>query len=237
MNSRYNVVYIISSSWRGILDTTSCDKVCQWLATGRWFSLGTLVFSTNKTDRHDLTEILLKVALNTIILNPQNLSKVTFQNNILPLYMKMDHACTMSGSRFSWHLIFYIFIFFARTTWPYWTKLECDTGWMVLFRNCALWHCLTFKMTDCQGLPFLENWKFSSESLDGKEPYWISQLGVVPSKLCFNSAWDVTLSKLGLISSWGVISSKLCSVMVIIVRYQISREWSVRVIFPWMLVY
>jgi hypothetical protein len=42
---------------------------------------------------------------------------------------------------------------------------------------------------------------------------------------------------LGLISSWGVISSKLCSVMVIIVRYQISREWSVRVIFPWMLVY
>ena len=147
MNSRYNVVYIISSSWRGILDTTSCDKVCQWLATGRWFALGTLVFSTNKTDHHDLTEILLKVALNTIILNPQNLSKVTFQNNILPLYMKMDHACTMSGSRFSWHLIFYIFIFFARTTWPYWTKLECDTDWMVLFRNCALWHCLTFKMT------------------------------------------------------------------------------------------
>jgi hypothetical protein len=41
-------------------------KVCQWLATGRWFSLGPPVFSTNKTDRHDITEILLKVALNTI---------------------------------------------------------------------------------------------------------------------------------------------------------------------------
>jgi hypothetical protein len=27
---------------------------------------GTLVSSTNKTDRHDITEILLKVALNTI---------------------------------------------------------------------------------------------------------------------------------------------------------------------------
>ena len=26
-------------SWRGVLDTTLCDKVCQWLATGRWFSL------------------------------------------------------------------------------------------------------------------------------------------------------------------------------------------------------
>jgi hypothetical protein len=34
--------------------------------TGQWFSLGTPVSSTNKTDRHDITEILLKVALNTI---------------------------------------------------------------------------------------------------------------------------------------------------------------------------
>jgi len=34
--------------------------------TGQWFSWGPLVFSTNKTDRHDMTEILLKVALNTI---------------------------------------------------------------------------------------------------------------------------------------------------------------------------
>ena len=32
--------------------------------------LGTPVSSTNKTDRHDITEILLKVALNTIILIP-----------------------------------------------------------------------------------------------------------------------------------------------------------------------
>jgi hypothetical protein len=33
-------------------------------AAGLWFSLGTLVSSTNKTDRHDITEILLKVTLN-----------------------------------------------------------------------------------------------------------------------------------------------------------------------------
>ena len=33
-----------------------------------WFSLGTPVFSTNKADRDDITEILLKVALNTITL-------------------------------------------------------------------------------------------------------------------------------------------------------------------------
>ena len=46
--------------------TTLCDKICQWRATGQWFSPGPLVSSTNKTDRHDITEILLKVALNTI---------------------------------------------------------------------------------------------------------------------------------------------------------------------------
>ena len=47
-------------------DTTFCDKVFQWLATGRWFSPGTPVSSTNKTDHYNITEILLKVALNTI---------------------------------------------------------------------------------------------------------------------------------------------------------------------------
>jgi hypothetical protein len=43
------------SSWRGVLDTTLCDQVCQRLPTGRWFSPGTSVSSTNKTDRHDIT--------------------------------------------------------------------------------------------------------------------------------------------------------------------------------------
>ena len=49
--------------------TALCDKVCQRLATGRWFFPGPPVSSTNETVRHDLTEILLKVALNTIKLN------------------------------------------------------------------------------------------------------------------------------------------------------------------------
>ena len=43
-----------------------CDNVCQWLTTGRWFSPFPPVSSTNKTDRNDITEMLLKVALNTI---------------------------------------------------------------------------------------------------------------------------------------------------------------------------
>ena len=40
-------------------------KVCQRLVAGRWFSPGTTGSSTYKTDHHDITEILLKVALNT----------------------------------------------------------------------------------------------------------------------------------------------------------------------------
>ena len=49
-----------------VLDTTLFVKVCQRLAADQWFSPENPVFSTNKTDRHDKTEILFKVALNTI---------------------------------------------------------------------------------------------------------------------------------------------------------------------------
>jgi len=41
-------------SWRGVLETTICDKVCQWLAAGQWFSPGTPVSSYNKTDCHNI---------------------------------------------------------------------------------------------------------------------------------------------------------------------------------------
>jgi len=52
---------IYYSVWRNINDH-SCNILIQW------FSPGALVSSTNNTDRHDITEILLKVALNTITL-------------------------------------------------------------------------------------------------------------------------------------------------------------------------
>ena len=65
------MLWVWTSLRRGVLDTTLCDKVCQWLAADRWFSPGTSVSSTNKTDRHDITEILLKVVLNTIALTQE----------------------------------------------------------------------------------------------------------------------------------------------------------------------
>jgi hypothetical protein len=63
----------ISTRTRGV--HILCDKVCQALATGRWFSPDPPVSFTNKTDRHDTTaEILLKVTLNTITHNTSQLN-------------------------------------------------------------------------------------------------------------------------------------------------------------------
>ena len=58
-----------SRSWRGVFDTTLCDKVCLLFVIESWCSPGTLVSSTNKTDRHNIPELLLKVALNTITIS------------------------------------------------------------------------------------------------------------------------------------------------------------------------
>jgi hypothetical protein len=70
--------------------TTLCDKICQWLATAVWISLGPPISSTNKTDRHDITEILLKVALNTI--------KQTNKTNIIIVSSKHWQLWTLSHS-------------------------------------------------------------------------------------------------------------------------------------------
>jgi len=47
---------------KGALDSKP-QVIYQLLAHGRWFSPGTPTSSTTKTDRHDIAEILLKVAL------------------------------------------------------------------------------------------------------------------------------------------------------------------------------
>ena len=65
-------VFFFFCSWPGVLNTTLCDNVCQWFAAGGWFSPGTPVSSTNKNDCHDITKILLKLALYTINLNFNN---------------------------------------------------------------------------------------------------------------------------------------------------------------------
>jgi len=57
--------------------TATSDKVYQLLAHGRLFSPGIPTFSTTKTGRHDISEILLKVALKHLnqIKSNQNTNK------------------------------------------------------------------------------------------------------------------------------------------------------------------
>ena len=57
------------------------DKVYQLLAHGRWFSQGAPVSSTTKTGRHDIAEILMKVALSTIKKN---------QSSVFHIYIKYN---------------------------------------------------------------------------------------------------------------------------------------------------
>jgi hypothetical protein len=45
-----NIVSLNPARSEVAVNTTLCDKVCQWLSTGRWFSPGTPVSFTNKTD-------------------------------------------------------------------------------------------------------------------------------------------------------------------------------------------
>ena len=71
MNSQYMLcipVYFLfnRSAYNSVSGENHRPIASQWLLTGCWFSPGTPVFSTNKTDCQDITEILLIVVLITI---------------------------------------------------------------------------------------------------------------------------------------------------------------------------
>ena len=91
--------------------TTLCDKVCQWLATGRWFSPSPPVSSTNKTDCHDITEILLRVALSTI---NQTTKRVSY--------------CLVCPSTYGFWLLFWYFMTFLISYFK--TRLWLILAWM-----------------------------------------------------------------------------------------------------------
>jgi hypothetical protein len=61
------------------------SHLLQIIAKLEWFSPGTPFSSTNKTDRRDITEILLKVALDTI--NPNQTRKI---KKLLALYLHVE---------------------------------------------------------------------------------------------------------------------------------------------------
>jgi hypothetical protein len=67
-----------------------------------WFSLGNPVSSTNKTDRHDITDILLKVALNTIKPKPnQTIFFKGIQKQVIRTYIKFASLKYIKGPFFN----------------------------------------------------------------------------------------------------------------------------------------
>jgi hypothetical protein len=80
-------------------DTTLCDKVGQLFATDQWFSTGTPVSSTNKPDHHDITEILLKVALNNMILTPE----------------RTTYTCIKSGKKHTENILMFKQVYHAKS--------------------------------------------------------------------------------------------------------------------------
>ena len=68
-SSTFFLLVLYKTGFIGISIKTIFYPPCSFV-TGLWFSLGTPVSSSNKTDRHNITEMLLKVSLNTITNNP-----------------------------------------------------------------------------------------------------------------------------------------------------------------------
>ena len=100
-----------SYPWRGVLDTTLCDKVCQWLATGRRLSPGT-------PDRDYIAEQLLKVALKT-----QTLTLTPFKINVLWICWQSKHLncqwneLALVDPNFRW--LYILFSIYSFTTGGY----------------------------------------------------------------------------------------------------------------------
>ena len=74
--------------------SSASDKVCQLLAHGRWLSPGTPASSiTKKNGRHDIAEILLKVALNTKNQSIESFHNLTSWKHLTYLTDKMSMFC------------------------------------------------------------------------------------------------------------------------------------------------
>ena len=73
------------------------DPVYQLLGHGRWFSPGTLASSTTKAGRHDIAEILLKVALNTIHVNQNYQADINHEDRYTTP-IEQRHKIRMNGN-------------------------------------------------------------------------------------------------------------------------------------------
>ena len=101
----YNLSHhtILTPIRRCVLDTTLCNKVCHWLTTDMWFP------PTKKTDRHDITEILLTVALTTTTQTP-TMFNIVHWGLKLNRYHKHQIQIQLRFCSWSWEYILVFFI-------------------------------------------------------------------------------------------------------------------------------
>ena len=91
-------------SWRGVLKTTLCDKVCQCLVTGQWFSLGNPVTSTNKTDRHKIFLNVKHHKPNQPLLHWKHTFLITIDKNCFLFYISFHNFNSILFLTFSLHI-------------------------------------------------------------------------------------------------------------------------------------
>ena len=117
---------------------TQCENMLYY---NWWFSPGTPVSSTNKTDRHDITEILLKVELSTINLQPYyNCIRISYLILNQYWYFFSDHQSY--GRHFwllfyQWRLLSVVVLRRQRYLWIILYNQSRQEPWMVL-----LWQLL-----------------------------------------------------------------------------------------------
>ena len=103
------------------------------------FSPGTPVSSTNKTDSHGITEILLKVALNTITLTPQ----INIVLSLLGVCLQVFFLCFLLWFFFKinfYNLLLQILFMVGKGYLrPDYNKIRSDTPkrFRILFQDCC----------------------------------------------------------------------------------------------------
>ena len=102
--------------------------VIKWLTTDQWFSPGTSVSLINKTTRHEIDEILLIVALNTITLNHM-------------LFWNRRHSEAYSYNSDIRIILFLTFLQNGRMCPRFQQKRTIEYGWRVLWLISSLIHC------------------------------------------------------------------------------------------------
>jgi hypothetical protein len=100
--------------------STLCDTVCQCLVTGRWFSLDIPGSSTNKTNRRDITGIVLIVALNIIIQSKKYLKVIS---RSIMLKFSWTNANSFEGFHHNIHIIKNVFVK-KLTSYKFWYERD-----------------------------------------------------------------------------------------------------------------